>query len=51
LTAKPRTSRGVSFEPFEPATVEKRQNTGVRLPFFANTVARVSSGIARVHSK
>ena len=29
LTAKPRTSRAVSFEPRSPATVENRTNTGV----------------------
>ena len=30
--AKPRTSRTVSAEPREPATVENRTNTGVRVP-------------------
>ena len=42
MTAKPRTSRAVSVEPRSPATVEKRTNTGVRLPASANSDARVS---------
>jgi hypothetical protein len=42
LTAKPRTSRAVSVEPRSPATVEKRTNTGVRLPASAKIDAFVS---------
>jgi hypothetical protein len=43
LTAKPRTSRAVSFEPRSPWTVEKRTNTGVILPARWNGAARVMS--------
>ena len=42
MTAKPRTSRAVSVEPRSPATVEKRTNSGVRLPASAKMEARVS---------
>jgi hypothetical protein len=43
LTAKPRTSRGVSTDPAPPATVEKRVNTSVCWPFFWNRSATVIS--------
>ena len=62
MTAKPRTSRAVSVEPRSPTTVEKRTNTGVRLPASAKIDARVilverlvalevavRGGAARVH--
>ena len=42
MTAKPRTSRAVSVEPRSPATVEKRTNTGVRLPASERMVLSVS---------
>jgi len=37
-------ARGAT-EPRSPATVEKRTNTGVRLPAFANGAARVTFAI------
>ncbi len=43
LTAKPRTSRARSNEPFEPATVEKRTKTGVFSPTRWKMSARVYS--------
>jgi hypothetical protein len=51
LSAKPRGSRAVSAAPREPATVEKRANTGVRLPFPAiirMRVQRETSGFVTV---
>jgi hypothetical protein len=41
LIAKPRGSRAVSGESFEPTTVEKRKKTGVRTPAWVRTLARV----------
>jgi hypothetical protein len=41
LVANPWTSRAVSALPRDPATVEKRTNTGVCLPFFPKNEAAV----------
>jgi len=43
LTAKPRTSRAVSADPREPATVEKRTNTRVTAEVSVSTAAVVIS--------
>ena len=51
MTAKPRTSRGVSTEPAPPATVEKRVNTGVRVPTSVNSFARLYFASDSVSSK
>ena len=51
LTAKPRTSRGVSDEPEPPATVEKRANSGVRTPTSVSTLALVTPASDAVSSK
>jgi hypothetical protein len=41
LTAKPRTSRGVSADPDPPATVDMRVNSGVFSPTSVNIFAVV----------
>ena len=51
LTAKPRTSRGVSTEPAPPATVEKRVNTGVCSPTSVRILAVVYLASDSVSSK